>query len=120
AVLQASSSVLEDMAALRDLGVTLALDDFGTGYSSLTLLQNLPVRVVKIDRSFVAPILEDERSRAVVRAVVHLCNDLGLDTVAEGIEMPSQAEALAEMGCTHAQGFLFGRPNSLAGAGGQQ
>ncbi|MGH3743741.1 MAG: putative bifunctional diguanylate cyclase/phosphodiesterase [Mycobacteriales bacterium] len=114
AVLQASSSVLDDMAALGDLGVTLALDDFGTGYSSLTLLQSLPVQVVKIDRSFVAPILEDPRSRAVVRAVVQLCNDLGLDTVAEGIEEPAQAEALAEMGCAHAQGFFFGRPEALS------
>lgn len=113
AVLQASSSLLDDMAALRALGVTLALDDFGTGYSSLTLLQSLPVHIVKIDRSFVAPILEDARSRAVVRAVVSLCNDLGLDTVAEGVEEPAQAAALAEMGCAHAQGFLFGRPNVL-------
>jgi diguanylate cyclase (GGDEF)-like protein/PAS domain S-box-containing protein len=116
AVLQASSSVLEDMAALRDLGVTLALDDFGTGYSSLTLLQSLPVHIVKIDRSFVAPILEDTRSRALVRAVISLCNDLGLDTVAEGIEEPAQAEALAEMGCVHGQGFLFGRPAALTGS----
>lgn len=113
AVLQANSSLREDMAALRALGVTLALDDFGTGYSSLTLLHNLPIDMVKIDRSFVAPILDEPRSRALVRSVIGLCTDLGLETVAEGVEEPAQAELLAELGCTYGQGYLFGRPASL-------
>jgi diguanylate cyclase (GGDEF)-like protein/PAS domain S-box-containing protein len=113
ALLQAGPSLLADVTALRELGVRIALDDFGTGYSSLSLLHDLPVSTVKIDRSFVAPILVDRRSRAMVRAVLGMCADLGVDTVAEGVEDDAQAAALVGMGCTRAQGFLFGRPAPL-------
>jgi diguanylate cyclase (GGDEF)-like protein/PAS domain S-box-containing protein len=114
ALVDANQQLRDDLHALREMGVTLALDDFGTGYSSLTLLQDLPVHVVKIDRSFVAPLLVDRKARAVVKAVLGLCADLGLDTVAEGVEEADQAEVLAEMGCVHAQGYFFGRPAALS------
>lgn len=94
---------------LRSAGVRVALDDFGTGYSSLSHLRQLPIDIVKIDRSFVSEIT-DPTARSLVLAVVQLCDALGLDVVAEGIETVDQAAALEQLGCTVAQGYLFDRP----------
>ncbi|AZI44130.1 EAL domain-containing protein [Deinococcus psychrotolerans] len=116
------SSLLEPRFAavlkeINALGVQTALDDFGNGYSSLAALTNLPVQVVKIDRSFTAPIGEDtpagKRALEVVRGIVTLVNALGLPTVAEGVETPEQADLLLKVGCTYFQGYLFGRPEPL-------
>ncbi len=111
------SSVMEDHARslevlreLRSLGVRLSIDDFGTGYSSLHQLRGLPVHEVKIDRSFVESVDTDEAGRAVVRAVVELCDSLGLVTVAEGVEKASQAFALDTLGVQQVQGYFHGRP----------
>ncbi len=114
ALLQAGPRLHADLAALADRGIRLALDDFGTGFSSLSLLHELPVHTVKIDRSFVAPLLVDRRSRAMVKAVLGLCADLGVASIAEGVETEAQAAALIAMGCDRAQGYLFGRPTPLA------
>jgi diguanylate cyclase (GGDEF)-like protein/PAS domain S-box-containing protein len=95
---------------LRELGVLLALDDFGTGYSSLGYLQELPVQVVKIDRSFVQDLHKQERSSALVRAIIDLGGGLGLSLVAEGVEEEAQAAELRRLGCDVGQGFLFARP----------
>ncbi len=95
------------LAALKALGVAVALDDFGTGHSSLALLQSLPVDVVKIDRSFVRDVHDDERDRALVMAIIRLTQDLGLEVVAEGIENTSQEHLLLDAGCRVGQGFLF-------------
>jgi diguanylate cyclase (GGDEF)-like protein/PAS domain S-box-containing protein len=94
------------LADLKALGVKIALDDFGTGYSALAYLQRHPIDVLKLDRSFIAG---DDPS-PVVRAVVEMGAGLGMSIVAEGIEEPSQADALCALGCPMAQGFLFGRP----------
>jgi len=110
ALIQASRSLLTDLNALRELGVGIVLDDFGTGFSSLSLLRDFPVSMVKIDRSFVAPLLEDPGALAIVRAVLGMCRDLDVPVVAEGVESEGQAERLAELGCSHVQGYLFGRP----------
>ncbi|WP_309572274.1 EAL domain-containing protein [Deinococcus sp.] len=103
---------------INTLGVRTALDDFGNGYSSLTALTNLPVQVVKIDRSFTAPIGEDTsagtKALELVRGIVTIASALGLPTVAEGIETPEQANLLLKVGCTYFQGYLFGRPEPLA------
>ena len=92
------------------LGVRLSIDDFGTGYSSLHQLRGLPVHEVKIDRSFVETVDNDEADRAVVRAVVELCESLRLVTVAEGVEKASQAYALESLGVDQVQGYFHGRP----------
>jgi predicted signal transduction protein with EAL and GGDEF domain len=113
ALIQASQSLLHDLHALRDLGVGVVLDDFGTGFSSLSLLRDFPVSMVKIDRSFVAPLLEDAGALAIVRAVLGMCRDLDVPVVAEGVETEGQAERLADLGCSHVQGYLFGRPRGL-------
>ncbi len=113
ALLHASDAVVAELVQLRRMGVGVALDDFGTGYSSLSLLRDLPVSMVKIDRSFVSPNRGGESARAIVRAVASMCRDLGLPTVAEGVETVEQAEQVAALGCTHAQGYLFGHPSAL-------
>lgn len=110
----AADSSLRQLHELKELGVAIGVDDFGTGYASLTYLKSLPITFVKIDRSFVAGIVEDTDDRVIVNAVVGLANDLGLATVAEGVEQPEQADLLEEMGCTYAQGYYFGRPKPLA------
>jgi EAL domain-containing protein (putative c-di-GMP-specific phosphodiesterase class I) len=92
---------------LRRHGVRLSVDDFGTGSSTLARLRDLPVDEVKIDRSFVAGIADDERSQRFVRAVLAFADELDLVVVAEGVEQPAQREALAELGCHLVQGFLF-------------
>ncbi|WP_456833141.1 sensor domain-containing phosphodiesterase [Deinococcus sp. UYEF24] len=117
------SSMLEPRFAaviheVHALGVRTALDDFGNGYSSLTALTSLPVHLVKIDRSFTAPIGEttpaEKQALEVVRGIVTIASALRLPTVAEGVETPEQADLLLKAGCTYFQGYLFGRPEPLA------
>jgi diguanylate cyclase (GGDEF)-like protein/PAS domain S-box-containing protein len=118
ALIQASRSLIKELHELRAIGVGIVLDDFGTGFSSLSLLRDFPVSMVKIDRSFVTPLLEDRGALAIVRAVLGMCRDLEVPVVAEGVENEGQAERLAELGCSHVQGYLFGRPQSLVGSDG--
>jgi diguanylate cyclase (GGDEF)-like protein/PAS domain S-box-containing protein len=99
--------VLRDLAAA---GFTVAIDDFGSGYSSLSRLRNLPVQLLKIDRSFLREVPERPEATAVVTAILELAGALGMETVAEGVENPAQRDFLIERGATYAQGFLLGRP----------
>jgi diguanylate cyclase (GGDEF)-like protein/PAS domain S-box-containing protein len=114
ALITASSSLAQELTELSELGVRIALDDFGTGYSSLSLLRQFPVDLVKIDRSFVEPVLTDRSAYAIVKAVLSMCRDMGLPTVAEGIETVQQRDLLRELGCSHGQGYLFGKPVPLS------
>ncbi|WP_322998011.1 EAL domain-containing protein [Castellaniella sp.] len=100
------------LASLDEAGVQIALDDFGTGYSSLSHVHRFPLRTLKIDRSFIEPLGlgQQQRSSAIVSAVLSLARSLDLNVVAEGVETALQRDALQAMGCAHAQGFLFGRP----------
>ncbi len=109
--LDATIPVLE---ALRSSGVRIAIDDFGTGYSSLSYLQELPIDIVKIDRSFVARISHDPVACSVVEAVVGLCRALNLGVIVEGVEEPEQASVVERLGCRRVQGFLFHRPLDVA------
>ena len=109
-LMQNSSAYLERLHAIRALGVQLAIDDFGTGYSSLAYLEQFPVSHIKIDRSFVTPLDDPRRGDGVVHAIVEIGRALGLTTVAEGIETPTQLARLRELGCELGQGYLFARP----------
>jgi diguanylate cyclase (GGDEF)-like protein len=97
------------LARLHELGLEISVDDFGTGYSSMEYLKRLPVREVKIDRSFVTPMANDARDAAIVRCTIDLARSLGLRVVAEGVETPDVLERLAAMGCDQGQGFTISR-----------
>jgi diguanylate cyclase (GGDEF)-like protein len=101
------------MARLKGMGVKLALDDFGTGYSSLTYLRQLPLDVLKIDRSFVREIETNPSDRAIVQTILNFAENLGLSVVAEGVETERQMLMLRQHGCRIYQGFLFARPMPL-------
>ena len=96
--------------ALKRAGMTVTLDDFGTGYSSLSYLAEMTFDKIKIDRSFVRTLHDRPESAKIVDAIVGLSRSLGVHTVAEGVETEEQARALQRLGCTFAQGYLFGRP----------
>ena len=101
------------LASLRQLGLRVALDDFGTGYSSLSWLQDLPADVLKIDKSFLDPVVGPGQGTALAEVVLKLADVAGLQTVAEGVETEAQAEALRRLGCQYAQGYLWSRPLPL-------
>ncbi len=100
----------EVLATLRAMGVQLAVDDFGTGFSSLTFLTRIAVDELKVDRSFVLRMADSPEAAAIVRTTVGLAHELGLRVVAEGVETAEQRTALAELGCTAAQGYHFFKP----------
>jgi EAL domain-containing protein (putative c-di-GMP-specific phosphodiesterase class I) len=102
------------LTELAAAGVKLAIDDFGTGYSSLAYLKNLPVNQLKIDRSFVLHMHDDPNDAIIVRSVIDLGHNLGLETVAEGIEDLDTWEQLTNLGCDSAQGFFLARPMPAA------
>jgi diguanylate cyclase len=110
-VVMSELSVIDDvLSTLREMGVQLAVDDFGTGYSSMTFLTRVAVDEVKVDRSFVRHMVDSPEVAAIVRTTVDLAHRLGLRVVAEGVETAEQRAALAALGCTGAQGFLFYPP----------
>jgi EAL domain-containing protein (putative c-di-GMP-specific phosphodiesterase class I) len=100
------------IAEMAKIGVRISVDDFGTGYSCLSYLHQLPLHTLKIDRSFVSRMLEPDGTRLVVEAIVTLARNLGLQTVAEGVENEEQLALLRAAGCDRIQGFLFSRPLS--------
>jgi EAL domain-containing protein (putative c-di-GMP-specific phosphodiesterase class I) len=100
----------EVLGALRTLGVRIAVDDYGTGYSSLAYLQQLAVDELKLDKSFILPMLQDPGAAAIVRTTIDLAHSLGLRLVAEGVETDAHLRGLARLGCDLAQGYHLSRP----------
>lgn len=113
-ILDEFDAVIAKMHALVEMGVELSLDDFGTGYSSLSYLKRLPIQELKIDRSFIMDIDTNDQSAALVRTIIALAQHLNLRVVAEGVETPSQALALAAAGSVLLQGYLYCRPAPAA------
>jgi diguanylate cyclase (GGDEF)-like protein/PAS domain S-box-containing protein len=109
-IMQESDATRARLHELKQLGVRLAIDDFGTGYSSLSHLQQFPVDILKIDRSFLHRMHQGPHDAALVRTIIALAKLLSLRTIAEGVEDAQQQEQLRELGCDSAQGFLYGRP----------
>jgi diguanylate cyclase (GGDEF)-like protein/PAS domain S-box-containing protein len=116
AIMENADSVTARLLQLRAIGVKLGLDDFGTGYSSLSYLHKFPLDTLKIDRSFIARMNEDGENREIVRTIVSLGKNLGMDVVAEGVEETLQLADLRELDCKHGQGFFFARPMTSADA----
>ena len=115
------TTLIQDVAAtiatlnrLKSLGLSLSIDDFGTGYSSLSRLKQFPIDQLKIDRSFIMDLLNDENDKAIVSAIIAIAQELGLKLVAEGVEQEEQAQFLKEHGCNYAQGYHYFKPMTLA------
>lgn len=100
----------DTLNGLRELGIHLSIDDFGTGYSSLNYLKRFPLNSLKIDRSFIADMCENKESLSIVEAIINLCQILGLEVVAEGVETSRQLAQLQNLGCEQVQGYLFSKP----------
>jgi diguanylate cyclase (GGDEF)-like protein len=109
-IMENVEATIAKLSAIRALGVGIAIDDFGTGYSSLAYLAKLPADLLKIDRSFISRMLEDDGSMTLVQTILSLANSLALKTVAEGVESEQQADMLALLGCSEMQGYLVSEP----------
>jgi EAL domain-containing protein (putative c-di-GMP-specific phosphodiesterase class I) len=109
-VLLDDSHVIEDLAALRQLGVRIAVDDFGTGWSSLAYLVGMPIDVLKMDQHFLANVEHDPQRRALCRAVLQLGASLGLPVIVEGVDSSGVLGLLRDMGHRYLQGYVFSRP----------
>ncbi|MEN0000147.1 MAG: EAL domain-containing protein, partial [Pseudomonadota bacterium] len=102
-----ATKIIED---LRAAGIRVSLDDFGTGQSSLGRLRDIKFDKLKIDRAFIAELLSDRPSEHIVKAILAMCDGLGMDVVAEGIEEEETVSRLVEFGCANGQGYFFGKP----------
>lgn len=111
-LLDNSDGNIRTLKALKKLGVRISLDDFGTGYSSLSYLRSFPFDKIKIDKSFVQEIGESREAMAIIRAIMGLSSSLLIETTAEGVETEEQFQQLMAEGCSHFQGYLFGRPEA--------
>ena len=109
-MLENIKNVIAILSALKEFGVRFSLDDFGTGYSSLQYLKRLPIDQLKIDQSFVRDLAVDSSDKAIVRTIIAMAHSLNLNVIAEGVETEEQHYFLLKTGCTHYQGYLFGKP----------
>jgi EAL domain-containing protein (putative c-di-GMP-specific phosphodiesterase class I) len=118
AIMQDPDAVVAELARLRGLGLALAIDDFGTGYSSLSYLKRFPLDKLKVDQSFVRPLMPESPAEdsAIVEAVVRLGQTLGLKVIAEGVETEDQLNLLGRLGCDEIQGYWFSKPMPVAEA----
>ena len=112
AIMGKPETAIAVLRRLAEQGIELAIDDFGVGQSSFAYLRRLPVRELKIDRTFIAHLAQSREDRAIVRSIVDLGHDLGYRVTAEGVEDPRAIDLLREMHCDHAQGYQVGRPLS--------
>jgi EAL domain-containing protein (putative c-di-GMP-specific phosphodiesterase class I) len=109
-VMRDLEATISTLRRLRKLGIKIAIDDFGTGYSSLAYLKRLPIDIIKIDRSFIQDIGQDQENTAIVRAIISMAKALNLTVTAEGIETVEQLDLLRGWNCDRGQGYLFARP----------
>ena len=109
-VMENAEAAIKMFKRLRVLGVQLSIDDFGTGYSSLSYLHRFPVNHLKIDRSFISRMIETKDNAEIVKTIVALAHNLGMEVIAEGVETVEQWQKLRTLGCQYAQGYLFSRP----------
>ena len=115
-IMENAEEAVETLAQLKALNLRLIIDDFGTGYSSLSYLHRFPVDMLKIDRSFVTRMIDGNENSEIVRTIITLANNLGMDVIAEGVETTGQLERLRELGCAYGQGYHFAWPLDAAAA----
>ncbi|HEX7999810.1 MAG TPA: EAL domain-containing protein [Pyrinomonadaceae bacterium] len=115
-VMENIDTATEMLKQMRALGVQLSIDDFGTGYSSLSYLHRFPIDTLKIDRSFVIRMVDNNENIEIVRTIIMLAQNLGMDVVAEGVETKEQLALLRKLGCENGQGYFFSRPTHASGA----
>lgn len=106
-------SVLAQVYSLKELGVKVSMDDFGTGYSSLSYISRFPIDLLKIDRSFISEIHQSTEKQAMVKTIIALVNQLGIQSLAEGVETEEELKTLTQLSCDFVQGYLYGRPMEL-------
>jgi EAL domain-containing protein (putative c-di-GMP-specific phosphodiesterase class I) len=104
------ADVRERMYAMKEMGFTMAMDDFGSGFSSFNTLRELPVDVLKIDKAFLDDAGESQRSKSIIRSIVDMAHEIGIEVVCEGVETQSQLDFLRSLNCDYGQGYLFARP----------
>ncbi len=109
-IMKHAEQTIQTLLDLREIGVAIAIDDFGTGYSSLSYLKRFPVNKIKVDQSFVRDITSDPNDAAIVSAVIAMSKQLGITTIAEGVETATQLEFLSRLDCDEYQGYLFSKP----------
>ncbi|CAM5189846.1 PAS domain S-box-containing protein/diguanylate cyclase (GGDEF)-like protein OS=Ureibacillus acetophenoni OX=614649 GN=SAMN05877842_101293 PE=4 SV=1 [Ureibacillus acetophenoni] len=102
------------LTKLKQLGVFVSVDDFGTGYSSLSYLKKYPIDIIKIDQSFIRDINKDDRNEAIIKAIITLSHNLGMEVVAEGVEDKFQEQFLKDHQCRKGQGYLYNKPLPVA------
>lgn len=107
-------TVREKLFRIKNMGINILLDDFGTGYSSLLYLSSFPIDKIKIDQNFVRDMLKNKDNNAIIKTIVTLSSQLGIKTIAEGVEEEQQYNNLKELGCDEIQGYLFGKPSKAA------
>ena len=110
AIMDAIGLAVQTLEELKKMGIRTAIDDFGTGHSSLSYLRQLPIEILKIDKSFIDEILISQEDRTLVRGIIEMVHALGIEVVAEGVENHQMADLLREMNCDLVQGYHFCRP----------
>ena len=109
-VIHDMTEAIEKISSLRDLGFTISIDDFGAGYSSLGYITQIPLDYLKVDKSLIDHVTDDQRSSAVVQAIVAMARGLGVKVIAEGVEEYEQLHHLQSTGCDQVQGYIFSKP----------
>jgi EAL domain-containing protein (putative c-di-GMP-specific phosphodiesterase class I) len=112
-LIQNFEDTVKKLHHLKSLGISLSIDDFGTGYSSLSYLKKLPVNELKIDKSFINDLIEDENDEIITQTIISIGQKFGLDVIAEGVETQEQFEKLRSIGCNLFQGYLFAKPTKV-------
>ena len=113
-MLKDTNKIISVIKEIKDLGIKVSLDDFGSGYSSLTILKNLPIDTIKLDKLFLDKKYISEKGKIVIESIINMANRLGLEVVAEGVEYFEQAQVLKNLGCEIVQGYLYGRPTNIS------
>ena len=113
-MLKDTNKIISVIKEIKDLGIKVSLDDFGSGYSSLTILKNLPIDTIKLDKLFLDKKDISEKGKIVIESIINMANRLGLEVVAEGVEYFEQAQVLKNLGCEIVQEYLYGRPTNIS------